>query len=324
MCSYLNDENSYKLADVNIIEVVIMSSKDSTKKAPIISVTGLESAGKTTLINRLKTGKFISDSTPTIGFEISIMYNENTRFDVVDLGGQLAFRKSFWQNFVSTSHGCIFVFDRANRNAIATAKEWLWKVEGWLPNNATIAFLANKSDLEEAMPLDEVVDKLELVKFSSKPEHSFQIFETSSLTGENVTECWNWITNSIKRRLQITKEVDIKAFELYDDTLSPIAKIINAPEEEKESLEKAMSVFNDHVAKLVDSVPNMVIENYIIIILRKGDYYGALYIKKDGDVIRGREYGLNILFESISRYHRDLPLDREFLIQVLSTLDYKE
>ncbi|MHA1302972.1 MAG: ADP-ribosylation factor-like protein [Candidatus Heimdallarchaeaceae archaeon] len=296
-------------------------SKQQKNFTPVIAVTGLESAGKTTLINRLKTGEFVEHFRPTIGFEISFMYVGDTRFDIVDLGGQLAFRKTFWKNFVSTCQGCIFVFDRADPSKISVAKEWLWKIEDWLPKDAVIAFLANKSDLEESMELEELVEELNLVKFSSTV-HSFRIFETSSLSGVNLQECWDWITSSILRRIETKKRVNIKAFELYDDRIETISQIITTPEEETTNLKKAMEVFHTHSLKMIDDVPYISIEDYVLIVLRKGDFYAVLYVDREDDLGMAREYGLAIMFEALARYKRELPLDKDFLHQVISSLEY--
>ena len=180
---------------------------------PLIAITGLDNAGKTTFIHRLKTGEFKPDFHPTIGYDLSFLERDDFRFDIVDLGGHEAFRTTFWENFVTSCHGCIFIFDRSDAKRINLAKEWLWKVEKWVPKDANFAFFANKSDILPSMSLDDIIDGLELSKFSESPLKSFRIFETSSKTGENIEDCWNWLAKSIRNRIDSKKFVHVHGFE---------------------------------------------------------------------------------------------------------------
>lgn len=289
---------------------------------PVIAITGLENAGKTTLIHRLKTGEFKDDFSPTFGFQVDIIRKESYRFDIVDLGGQSAFRNAFWENFVTSCHGCIFIFDRSDKEKLATAKEWLWKVDEWLPKGANLAFFANKSDLECAMSLEEVVQGLELSKFSESPSKSFMIFETSNVTGQNINECWDWITNAIRKRMESKTSLDIYAFELLDERLEPIISEILIENEKKELLEEAMGAFNTHSLKMIDSLPFINIGDFVIHILRKGDYYAIIYVDKDNSQNLARELGLTLMFEALYRIRRDQKVDKDFLLNSIETIEF--
>ncbi|MCG3216866.1 MAG: GTP-binding protein [Candidatus Heimdallarchaeota archaeon] len=290
---------------------------------PLIAITGLESAGKTTFIHRLKTGEFKSDFQPTVGYDLSIIRKEDFRFDIVDLGGHEAFRTTFWENFVTSCQGCVFVFDRSNKEKIVLAKEWLWKVEKWVPKDANFAFFANKSDLEEIMSLDEIIEGLDLTKFSESPLKSFRIFETSSVTGKNIDECWDWMTKSIKRRMEAKPIMNIYAFELLDDRLEALVQEVLAEGDKKEKTEEIRQVFRAHSLKMIDSLPFINIDNFIVHILKKGDYYAVLYVDKDDEQRIARETGMTLLFESLSRIRRELKVDREFLIELINSIKYE-
>jgi small GTP-binding protein len=294
-----------------------------TKKInPLIAITGLESAGKTTFIHRLKTGEFKPDFHPTVGYDLSIIKKENLRFDIVDLGGHEAFRTTFWENFVSSCQGCVFVFDRSNMDKMELAKEWLWKVEKWVPKDANFAFFANKSDLEDIMSLEDIVEGLDLTKFSESPLKSFRIFETSSVTGGNITECWEWMTTSIKRRIEAKPQVNVYAFEILDDRLEPIVQEV-LTEEDKTEIEEVRQVFRAHSLKMIDSLPFINIDNYIVHILKKGDYYSVVYTHKDDEQSIARETGLTLLFESLYRIKRELKVDKEFLLGLLNSIKWE-
>ncbi|MHA1258239.1 MAG: ADP-ribosylation factor-like protein [Candidatus Heimdallarchaeaceae archaeon] len=242
------------------------------KVHPLIAITGLDNAGKTTFIHRLKTGEYKPSFQPTVGYDLSVIRKDDYRFDIVDLGGHQSFRTAFWENFVSSCHGCIFIFDRSDRERLELAKEWLWKVEEWVPKDADFAFFANKSDLEDSMSLEEIVEGLDLAKFSESPLKSFRIFETSSVTGENIDNCWEWLSRSIKNRLEAKQFVEVYAFELYDDRLDHIIREVLVEESEKSKIEDVMEVFNTHSLKMIDSLPFINIENFTAHILKKGDF----------------------------------------------------
>jgi GTP-binding protein SAR1 len=298
-----------------------MSTKN--KIHPLIAITGLDNAGKSTFIHRLKTGEFESNIKPTVGYDLSIIRKENYRFDVVDLGGHQTFRTAFWENFVTSCQGCVFVFDRTDKERIELAKEWLWKVEKWLPKDANFAFFANKSDLEGIMSLDGIVEGLDLTKFSESPLKSFRIFETSSLSGQNIDECWNWLTNSIKRRMEAKPSVTVHAIEVYDDRMDILAdaSLVNVEKEDK--FNEVRSVFRKHSLKMIDSLPFINIDEYVIHILRKGDYYAAVYVDKDDEQSLARETGLTLFFEVLSRISREQPIDKDFVLKLVSELKWE-
>ncbi|MHA1406033.1 MAG: ADP-ribosylation factor-like protein [Candidatus Heimdallarchaeaceae archaeon] len=290
------------------------------KVHPLIAITGLDNAGKTTFIHRLKTGEYKPSFQPTVGYDLSVIRKDDYRFDIVDLGGHQSFRTAFWENFVSSCHGCIFIFDRSDRERLELAKEWLWKVEEWVPKDADFAFFANKSDLEDSMSLEEIVEGLDLAKFSESPLKSFRIFETSSVTGENIDNCWEWLSRSIKNRLEAKQFVEVYAFELYDDRLDHIIREVLVEESEKSKIEDVMEVFNTHSLKMIDSLPFINIENFTAHILKKGDYRAVIYVDKDDIQSLARETGLTLLFETLSRLKREQPVNKEVLLYILKSI----
>lgn len=170
------------------------------KEAVPVTILGLENAGKTTLVERLKTGKFVDDTTPTLGISFESFKVGDTLFKIFDVGGQFVYRKQFWVNYASNSYGIIFVFDASDRERTSEGKEWFW----YLINNLqvedkiAIAFLANKADLD-CMSLDEIIETLELPVLSSYPNISFQIFKTSNKTGDGIEQALDWFTKKLKQ-----------------------------------------------------------------------------------------------------------------------------
>ncbi|MCG3221727.1 MAG: GTP-binding protein [Candidatus Heimdallarchaeota archaeon] len=290
---------------------------------PLIAITGLEKAGKTTFIHRLKTGEFKDDFQPTVGYDLSIIKEDDYRFDVVDLGGQHAFRSTFWENFVSSCQSCIFVFDRTDKKRMELVKEWLWKVEEWIPKDSNFAFFANKSDLEDSLSLEEIVERLDLTKFSESPQKSFRIFETSSVSGKNIKECWTWLSQSIRRRMEAKPSVRVYSFEILDDRLEPIIDEILLENERKAEVQDIKKVFRAHSLKMIDSLPSIKIDNYVVHILKKGDYYAILYVDKDDEQSLVRETGLTLFYEILSLMKRELKIDQEVIQDIVNSIKWE-
>lgn len=65
-----------------------------------ILMLGLDAAGKTTILYKLKLGEVVS-SVPTIGFNVETLEFKNIKFTVWDVGGQDKIRllwKHYYQN----------------------------------------------------------------------------------------------------------------------------------------------------------------------------------------------------------------------------------
>ena len=88
-----------------------------SKKNAKISVLGLDRAGKTTMLQRLKTGRWIPDTTPTIGMNAETIQIGDVTFSAWDLGGQLQFRKALWEMYTKNSAGLIYVVDVSDPTA---------------------------------------------------------------------------------------------------------------------------------------------------------------------------------------------------------------
>ena len=165
---------------------------------------GLSGAGKTTLVRRLKDPEHFNPETEaTLGVAIELLeFNENdkkTQFLALDCGGQIEFARAIWMPHVQAGDGVVFLFDSAKPESVVEARKWLVEVVNWIkdkPNHADtpILFLANKSDLESALLLDQIVKLLKLNEFLGK---SFGIYQISALTGTNVDEALKWFFSRI-------------------------------------------------------------------------------------------------------------------------------
>ena len=76
-------------------------------------MVGLDAAGKTTILYKLKLGENIN-TIPTIGFNVEQVAYKNISFTVWDVGGQDKIR-ALWRHYYSGCQGIIYVVDSLDR-----------------------------------------------------------------------------------------------------------------------------------------------------------------------------------------------------------------
>ncbi|CAI0467614.1 unnamed protein product [Linum tenue] len=138
----------------------LFSSLFSKKEMRILMV-GLDAAGKTTILYKLKLGEIVT-TIPTIGFNVETVEYKNISFTVWDVGGQDKIRP-LWRHYFQNTQGLIFVVDSNDRDRVVEARDELHRMlnEDEL-RDAVLLVFANKQDLPNAMNAAEITDKLGL------------------------------------------------------------------------------------------------------------------------------------------------------------------
>merc|ERR1712014_221302 len=91
-----------------------------------ILMVGLDAAGKTTILYKLKLGEVVT-TVPTIGFNVESVKYKNISFTVWDMGGQDKIR-NLWRVYLKGSAGIIFVVDSTDKMRITEARHELTKL----------------------------------------------------------------------------------------------------------------------------------------------------------------------------------------------------
>lgn len=128
-----------------------------------IVVIGLDCAGKTSLLYRLKLQEFV-ETIPTKGFNMErikmTMGNSKTNataFQVWDVGGQEKLRP-LWKSYTRRTDGLVFVVDAAEVERMEEAKVELHRISRLAENQGVpVLVLANKQDLDAALSASEVI-----------------------------------------------------------------------------------------------------------------------------------------------------------------------
>ena len=113
------------------------------KKERKFLMLGLDSAGKTTILFKLKLAEVIT-TIPAIGFSVDTLEYKNLTLYAWDLGGQEKIR-ALWKHYFQNIQGLIFVIDSSDRDRIDEACNELHRLlaEDELRNVALLIF-ANK------------------------------------------------------------------------------------------------------------------------------------------------------------------------------------
>ncbi|XP_034559035.1 ADP-ribosylation factor 1 [Notolabrus celidotus] len=174
----------------------IFSMLFKMKKDMRILMVGLDAAGKTTILYKLKLGEIVT-TIPTIGFNVETVEYKNISFTVWDVGGQDKIRP-LWRHYFQNTQGLIFVVDSNDRERIAEAREELMRMlaEEEL-RDALLLLFANKQDLPNAMSASELTDKLGL---HTLRDRQWYIQATCATTGQGLCEGLDWFSTELKRR----------------------------------------------------------------------------------------------------------------------------
>ncbi|KAK3382464.1 ADP-ribosylation factor family-domain-containing protein [Lasiosphaeria ovina] len=163
------------------------------KKEMRILMVGLDAAGKTTILYKLKLGEVVT-TIPTIGFNVETVEYKQIQFTVWDVGGQDKIRP-LWRHYFQNTQGIIFVVDSNDRDRVVEAREELQRMlnEDELRDAALLVF-ANKQDLPNAMSPAEVTDKLGL---TSLRQRAWFIQSTCATSGDGLYEGLEWLSNTV-------------------------------------------------------------------------------------------------------------------------------
>jgi len=166
-----------------------------SKKNAKISVLGLDRAGKTSMLQRLKTGRWIPDTTPTIGMNAETIQIGDVTFSAWDLGGQLQFRRALWEMYTKNSKGLIYVIDLSDPARFPESRNYLWRMLRMTHlKNIPLAIFANKVDLVDCTE----EDLANFMGINSKMSRVLSIFKTSAFTGEGIHKGIYWLADAIQ------------------------------------------------------------------------------------------------------------------------------
>ncbi|XP_066554955.1 uncharacterized protein LOC136745720 [Amia ocellicauda] len=161
-----------------------------------VLLLGLDAAGKTTLLYKLKLGEVVS-TIPTVGFNVeTVEPAAGVSFVVWDVGGQDKIR-ALWRHYYQNAEGLLFVVDSVDTQRFLEAQEELDAILSHVEmRDVPVVLLANKQDLPGARGPGEVAEALGLHKRRDNPWHAQGC---CAVSGEGMSEAMEHLAKMVKQ-----------------------------------------------------------------------------------------------------------------------------
>ncbi|KAI8802398.1 ADP-ribosylation factor family-domain-containing protein [Cladochytrium replicatum] len=169
-----------------------------------VIILGLDNAGKTTLLEKIKSiflnvaGIPPDKIVPTVGLNLANVDIGGVRLKFWDLGGQRELR-SIWDKYYSECHGIVFVIDATDPERLDEVQE---AFETVITNDSVegvpVLMLANKQDVESALKVHEIKEKFNKIAVKLGARDS-KVLPVSALTGSGVREAVDWLLLRLQR-----------------------------------------------------------------------------------------------------------------------------
>ncbi|XP_071485031.1 E3 ubiquitin-protein ligase TRIM23-like [Diadema antillarum] len=156
-----------------------------------VVVLGLDNAGKTTILFKLKQNEFIQ-TIRTIGFNVETVEYKNLNFTIWDVGGDTKLRP-LWKHYYLNTQALIFVVDSTDGDRLDEAYDELAILmsEKQL-RDALLLVFANKQDQANALNIDTISDRLSLNKLCCG--RSWFIQPCDALSGAGLWDGLEWLS----------------------------------------------------------------------------------------------------------------------------------
>eukprot|EP00403_Amphidinium_massartii_P019224 CAMPEP_0178410956 /NCGR_PEP_ID=MMETSP0689_2-20121128/21249_1 /TAXON_ID=160604 /ORGANISM="Amphidinium massartii, Strain CS-259" /LENGTH=194 /DNA_ID=CAMNT_0020032153 /DNA_START=93 /DNA_END=677 /DNA_ORIENTATION=+ len=175
-----------------------MWARLADKREAKVVMVGLDGAGKTTILYRIRLGEVVT-TIPTIGFNVETVESNNVTCTVWDIGGQEKIR-GLWRHYLPSVSAIIFVVDSADRDRIDIVRE---ELENLLrepeTGKACLLVFANKQDLPNAMTQEEVTAKLGLQEMRGR---DYFVQQAQATKGAGLFEGLDWLTKTLSKQQQ--------------------------------------------------------------------------------------------------------------------------
>ncbi|MQM17514.1 hypothetical protein Taro_050487 [Colocasia esculenta] len=167
-----------------------------------VLILGIDKAGKTTLLEKLKSlysnfeGLPPDRIVPTVGLNIGRTEVSNTKLVFWDLGGQVGLR-TIWEKYYEEAHAVIYVIDAACPSRFEDSKSAIEKILRHEDlAGAPVLILANKQDLPGAVSAEEVARYLDLKELDDR----HYLFESvSAYEGIGIKAAIDWLVATMER-----------------------------------------------------------------------------------------------------------------------------
>ncbi|KAK7109331.1 ADP-ribosylation factor 6-like [Littorina saxatilis] len=159
---------------------------------------GLDAAGKTTLLYRLKLGEIVT-TIPTMSFNLETVNHNGLDMVTWDVGSRDKSR-AIYRHFTVDMDASIFVVDSSDHERLGEAVDEF--IKHIVPHaeelQVPIVVLANKQDVASAMTPEVVREAINSKRSIST---DMEVFPTTALTFVGVNSALDWLTSKLAAKL---------------------------------------------------------------------------------------------------------------------------
>lgn len=177
------------------LKLATLFNKFFQKKEFRVLMVGLDGAGKTTILYKLKLGEVIA-TIPTIGFNVETVQHKNIIFTMWDVGGQDKLR-CLWRHYFHNTQAIIFVVDSNDVDRLKEASNELRLIlEDCELRKSILLILANKQDVPGALSTADIAN---LMKMHEILDRKWYIQGTCALQTEGLYEGLDWLAAELNK-----------------------------------------------------------------------------------------------------------------------------
>ncbi|XP_069753969.1 ADP-ribosylation factor-like protein 14 [Narcine bancroftii] len=177
----------------------LVTSKELKTKQVRVLMLGLEDAGKSTLLYKLKfsNSEFLTAS--TIGFNVEMLqHDKRVSLTVWDVGGQYKMRQ-LWPFYFQDTDGLVFVVDSADKKRIEDSrKEFERALKHECLKGIPVVVMANKQDLNGALSAEEITKCFHLRRCCS--DRDWYVQPCCAKTGEGLRAAFNVLISHVLQK----------------------------------------------------------------------------------------------------------------------------
>ena len=195
----------------------------TSKEEYSVLLLGLDNAGKTTLLEQIKSlyashdapHEAKVDTVPTVGQNVSLIDLPELYLRIWDVGGQHSLR-GLWQSYYSSAHAIVFVIDSTDIGDADVSHLGHEESEGRLgecqlvledvlrteeTEGVPVLVLANKQDREDCVEVVRIKEGLVRKVFEGDKGQNVRdsrVLPLAALTGTGVKEAVEWLCSRVK------------------------------------------------------------------------------------------------------------------------------
>jgi len=179
--------------------VAALHQKTAGKAPANVLFVGLDAAGKTTALYRMKVGE-IENVIPTIGFNVEKLHTQGVDITSWDMGGRGGGR-AMYRHYMPMMDGIVFMVDSNDRDRMPEATDELTRTLLLAKSSIPVLVFANKQDLPAAMSMAELGAVFETKLFG---EHPWKLIPCTATTGVGLNEGLKWLAETINGQIVLT------------------------------------------------------------------------------------------------------------------------